>query len=47
MTKSEALKLLRSGEALTPEQRAAIAEAIDNADVDDDWENSSWNSSYC
>jgi hypothetical protein len=47
MTKSEALALLRSGTELTEEQRVAIATAIESVDVDDDWENSSWNSSYC
>jgi hypothetical protein len=45
MTKTEALELLRSGTELTEEQRVQIAEAIDNAEIDDDWE--AWESSNC
>jgi hypothetical protein len=45
MTKTEALELLRSGIELTEEQRTIIAEAIESAEIDDDWD--AWESSNC
>jgi hypothetical protein len=45
MTKTEALELLRSGVELTEEQRTTIAEAIEDAELYDDW--TSWEGSSC
>jgi hypothetical protein len=45
MTKTEALELLRSGVELTVEQRTIIAEALEEAEIYDDW--TAWESSSC
>lgn len=45
MSKDEALELLRSGKELTEEQRKKIADAIDNAEIYNDW--TAWESSNC
>jgi hypothetical protein len=46
ISKTEALRVLESGKILTEEEKKLIADAIRNADIEDDWENS-WNSSNC